>query len=93
MNGNKSSKFKKGNNFKVMIPKEKMTEDYGVKLTAKAECKSYVVLEGKTTVSNTQNYVVTAGEFATATTEEVLNIKVNKASIVFKKKQQIKMVK
>ena len=88
MNGNKSTKFKKGNNFKVIIPKEKMIEDYEVKLTAKAECKSYVVLEGKTTVSNTQNYVVTAGEFATATTEEVLNIKVNKASIVLNKVQE-----
>ena len=88
INGNKSNRFKKGNNFKVMIPKEKMTEDYEVKLTAKAECKSYVVLEGKTTVSNTQNYVVTAGEFATATTEETLNIKVNKASIVLNKVQE-----
>ena len=88
INGNKSTKFKKLNNFKVMIPKEKMTEDYEIKITAKAECKSYIVLEGKTTVTNTQNYVVTAGEFATATTDEVLNIKVNKANIVINKVQE-----
>ena len=81
ISGSKSTKFKSGANFKIMIPKSQMTKDFKVKITVKAECKSYVILEGKTTVTKTQNYVVTAGEFATATTNASLEIKANNASI------------
>lgn len=86
--GNKTTKFKQGQNFKILIPKEKMTKDISIKITAKAECKSYVILEGKTTVTKTQNYVVTAGELATATTQDTLKINVNNAKINIKKLEE-----
>lgn len=86
--GNKTTKFKQGQNFKILIPKDKMTKDFSIKITAKAECKSYVILEGKTTVTKTQNYVVTAGELATATTQDTLKINVNNAKINIKKLEE-----
>ena len=86
--GNKTTKFKQGQNFKILIPKDKMTKDISIKITAKAECKSYVILEGKTTVTKTQNYVVTAGELATATTQDTLKINVNNAKLNIKKVEE-----
>ena len=88
VDGNKTTKFKQGQNFKILIPKDKMTKDISIKTTAKAECKSYVILEGKTTVTKTQNYVVTAGELATATTQDTLKINVNNAKINIKKVEE-----
>ena len=88
IDGNKTTKFKQGQNFKILIPKDKMTKDLSIKITAKAECKSYVILEGKTTVTKTQNYVVTAGELATATTQDTLKINVNNAKINIKKVEE-----
>lgn len=86
--GNKTTKFKQGQNFKVIIPKDKMSKDISINITAKAECKAYVILEGKTTVTKTQNYVVTAGELATATTQDTLKINVNNAKINIKKVEE-----
>ena len=83
--GKKSTKFKKGQDFKIIIPKDKMTKNMNIKITAQAECKAYIILEGKTTVTKTQNYVVTAGEFATAKTSTNLNIDVSNASLVLNK--------
>ena len=88
IDGNKTTKFKQGQNFKILIPKDKMTKDLSIKITAKAECKSYVILEGKTTVTKTQNYVVTAGELATAITQDTLKINVNNAKINIKKVEE-----
>ena len=88
MEGNKNTKFNQGQNFKIIIPKEQMTKDISIKITAKAECKSYIILEGKTTVTKTQNYVVTAGEMATATTEDTLNINANNAKLIIKKTEE-----
>ena len=88
VDGNKTKKFKQGQNFRVLIPKDKMTKDLSIKITAKAECKSYVILEGKTTVTKTQNYVVTAGELATAITQDTLKINVNNAKINIKKVEE-----
>lgn len=88
MDGNKTTKLNQGQNFKVMIPKAQMTKDFSIKITAKADCKSYVILEGKTTVKKTQNYVVTAGEMATATTKDTLNINVNNAKLKIRKAEE-----
>ena len=88
MDGNKTTKLNQGQNFKVMIPKAQMTKDFSIKITAKADCKSYVILEGKTTVKKTQNYVVTAGEMATATTQDTLNINVNNAKLKIRKTEE-----
>ena len=90
--GEKQTTFKSDENFKIMIDKSSLNKDIDVEVEISAECKSYVILEGKTTVTNTQNYVVTAGEFAKFTQkinlEKVTNtgkIQINKTDSETKK--------
>ena len=69
INGNKSTKFKKLNNFKVMIPKEKMTEDYEIKITAKDEtAMDYVTYrwnnDEETKIEDTENINEKAIDYA-----------------------------
>lgn len=66
--GEKQTTFSKGESFYIKIPKTALSEDIDVTVNISAECKVYLVYEGKTTVSGTQDYAVTAGESATATT-------------------------
>ena len=79
--GKNATKFSSNENFKIMIPTESIEKDLNIEITAKAECNAYVILEGKTTVTKTQNYVVTAGEKTTATATTALKINTNTASI------------
>ena len=72
--GNKNTKFKSGENFKVIVPQKEVEDKIEIKLTAEAECKAYIILDGKTTVTKTQNYVVTVGEYSTAKTTATLEI-------------------
>ena len=85
ISGQKTTKFKNGENFKVMVPKDTLSKDVNLETKIEAECKSYLILEGKTSLSGRQNYVLTTGEFATsnktATLKEITNtgkIKINK---------------
>ena len=75
LKGNKKKKFKVGNNFKVMIPKSAMNKNINIQVEVSAQCECYVILEGRTTVTNTQNYVLTAGEISKSTKK--INIKEN----------------
>lgn len=84
-NGKQKSSFKNGETFKVMIPKTSLTEDVNLSITVSAECKSYIILEGKTTVTKTQNYVLTAGEYATATAKTSLKISTDTGRVIVNK--------
>ena len=75
MNGNKKNSFNNGEKFKVFVPKSDVTEDIDGQITVSAECKVYLILEGKTTVTKTQNYVVTTGETSKATAKKDIQIK------------------
>ena len=84
-NGEKQTKFKAGENFKIIVPKENMNKDIDVDLEISAECKAYIILEGKTTITKTQNYVVTTGEYSKATTKINLKLKTNTGKIIINK--------
>lgn len=79
--GEKQTKFENGSNFKIMVPKSSLLENFNIEITVSAECKAYIILEGKTTVTDTQNYVVTAGEYATATVDTKLSYEVQKGKV------------
>jgi len=83
--GEKQITFKSDENFKIMIDKNSLSKDLDVEVEISAECKSYVILEGKTTVTNTQNYVVTAGEFAKFTQKVKLQKDTNTGKIQINK--------
>ncbi len=87
-NGNEKTVFSKGENFYIKIPKTALNKDIDIDIEISAECKVYIVLEGKTTVSGTQNYAVTAGEYATATTSVNFTKSVNTGKVQISKIDQ-----
>lgn len=84
-NGSEKIEFKKGENFFLKIPKTSLKNNLDIEIKISAECKAYVILEGKTTVSGTQNYVVTAGENAKATANISFKENVNTGKIIINK--------
>ena len=62
-----------------------MIKDLNIDIKIKAECKAYLVLEGKTTINGKQNYAVTVGENSVFTTNIKLNEKVNTAGLTIYK--------
>lgn len=83
--GEKQKKFNSNENFKIMISKDTLNKDISAEIEISSECKAYVILEGKTTVTNTQDYVVTAGEFATFTQKSNLEKQTNTGIIKINK--------
>lgn len=83
--GKEKLEFSKGENFFIKVPKSQLTEDLNIDVEISAECKVYIVLEGKTTVSGTQNYAVTAGEYSKATASINLQKDVNTGKIIINK--------
>ena len=83
--GENQTTFNKNEIFKIMISKNSLGKNIDVNLEITAECKSYVILEGKTTVTDRQNYVVTAGEFAKFTQEMQLKETTNTGKIKINK--------
>ena len=83
--GLEKKEFLSSENFFVMIPKNNMKKDLDISIKIKAECKAFLVLEGKTTIDGKQDYAVTMGENAVFTTDIVLKENVNTAQInIFK---------
>lgn len=81
INGNKKTSFSGTEKFKLMIPKNSMTKDLNVIINIMGKCKTYPVLFGKTTVSNTQNYAVTSDPYGDYTARTTLNMNLNTGSI------------
>ncbi len=73
--GEETKKFKSGENFKIIIPNNKLIKDLEFNIRISAQCSVYLILEGQTTVANTQNYVVTTGE--NKSTKFETNLKIN----------------
>ncbi len=83
--GLEKKEFLSSENFFVMIPKNNMKKDLDINIKIKAECKAFLVLEGKSTIDGKQDYAVTMGENAVFTTDIVLKENVNIAQInIFK---------
>lgn len=57
--GNEKSKFNIKEKFKVLVPLEKLTEDYEPSIQVIAKLKTKPVIFGKTTIEKTQNYALT----------------------------------
>lgn len=85
LKGEKQNVFDKQEGFKIKFNKNKLQQDINVELEISAECKSYVILEGKTTIENRQNYVITAGEFAKIKQNITLDKKMNTGEIILNK--------
>ncbi len=84
-NGKKREEFSKNENFFVYIPKEQLNKNIDINIKINAECKVYMILEGKTTIKGKQNYAVTVGEKSTAETNVNFKQNVKNAKIVIYK--------
>lgn len=66
-NNNKKTTFKQGDKFKILIPRDEITEDLKIQVSIDGKCKTYPILFGKAPNSDLQNYVLTSDPFVTAT--------------------------
>lgn len=85
LNGNKKTTFNGGDNFKVMIPKSSMRQDFDIIINISSKCKSYPVFYGQTTVAGTQNYLITADPYGDFVGRTNLQIKGNTSVLKIKK--------
>ena len=83
--GLEKSEFLSSENLFVMIPKDKMKDNLDINIKINAECKAYLVLEGKSTISGKQDYAVTVGENSIFNSDISLKEKVNKSGLVIYK--------
>ena len=85
INGNEQTTFNGGENFKIMIPKDKMTADINAVINVQAKCKTYPVFYGKTRIENTQNYLVTYDPYGDEIGRANFNVKMNTGKIQINK--------
>ena len=83
--GNIKTSFSGNNEFKIKIPKNKLSSDIKGKISVKAESKTYPIFYGKTRISGTQNYVLTGDSYEAQTAEIELDIKTNNGKVVVNK--------
>ena len=85
LDGNRKTSFSSGNNFKIMIPKSEMKKDFDIKIEILSKCKTYPIFYGKTTIENTQNYLITAYSYGDIEGSIDLQIKGNTSTLKLKK--------
>lgn len=62
-NNNQKTQFNKGDTFKVLVPRNKITDTIGVQISFDGSCKVYPILFGKAPNSGLQNYLLTTDPF------------------------------
>ena len=76
MSNNSQTTFNGKEHFKVKIPKSKLNQDVNAVISIQAKCKIYPVFYGSTTISGTQNYMLTFEPYGDATISATLNEKI-----------------
>ena len=85
VNGNIKTTFNSGENFKIKIPKANLTSDKNFNIQIEAKLKSYPLYYGKTRISGTQNYLLTANSYQNISAELNTNLKLNSGRIIINK--------
>ena len=85
MDGNIKTSFSSGENFKIKIPKENLNSDKSFNIQIDAKLKSYPLYYGKTRISGTQNYLLTANSYQNISSEINTNLKLNTGKIEINK--------
>ena len=80
-NNNAKTTFSSGEHFKVLVPKDKITDNFTGKISAIGNVKTYPVFYGKSPNSNWQDYALTFDSFTTANGEATLKVNAYKSSI------------
>lgn len=75
INNNERTNFNKGENFKVLVPRENIKEEITVQFTLSGQCETYPILFGKAPSENVQDYVLTTDPFVVSTAKSQMNYK------------------
>ena len=85
INGNIKTSFNSGEKFKIKIPKANLNSNKNINIQIEAKLKSYPLYYGKTRISGTQNYLLTANSYQNISAEINTNLKLNTGKIVINK--------
>ena len=85
MDGNIKTSFSSGENFKIKIPKENLNSDKSFNIQIDAKLKSYPLYYGRTRISGTQNYLLTANNYQNISSEINTKLKLNTGKIEINK--------
>lgn len=83
--GNIKTSFNSGENFKIKIPKQNLNSDKNINVQIEAKLKSYPLYYGKTRITGTQNYLLTANSYQNINSEINTNLKLNTGKILINK--------
>ena len=75
VNNNEKTNFNKGENFKVLVPRENIKDEITVQFTLSGQCETYPILFGKAPNENVQDYVLTTDPFVVSTAKSQMNYK------------------
>ncbi len=75
INNNERTNFNKGENFKVLVPRENIKDAITVQFTLSGQCETYPILFGKAPNDNVQDYVLTTDPFVVSTAKSQMNYK------------------
>lgn len=75
VNNNEKTNFNKGENFKVLVPRENIKDEITVQFTLSGQCETYPILFGKAPNENVQDYVLTTDPFVLSTAKSQMNYK------------------
>ena len=71
-NNNKKTSFNQGDTFKILVPRNQVTEDIEVQVSVDGKCKTYPILYGRAPSEDLQNYLVTSDPFVMSTAKFTL---------------------
>ena len=75
INNNERTNFDKGENFKVLVPRENIKDEITVQFTLSGQCETYPILFVKAPNDNVQDYVLTTDPFVVSTAKSQMNYK------------------
>lgn len=83
--GNKRTSFKGGEIFKIMIPKDKIIADETIQINYTNKCLNYPVYYAKSSIENTQDYLLMVEKYDDEVNNISLNVEGNKSILTIKK--------
>lgn len=83
--GNEKNIFQKGENFKIMIPKNQIINDINGKITVEAKQKNYPVFYAESTISGYQDYALCTNAYSEVYASTDVYVCSNKSKLIINK--------
>lgn len=86
VNGNIKTEFNSNEKFKIKIPKSNLSSDKNIDIEIESNLKNYPMFYGKTRISGTQDYLLTANSYQNLTANINIKLNLNTGKIIINKK-------